>query len=43
MKLYDATHSLNAQARLDRYEWLKKQIGHAQVSPGALEKVPGTR
>jgi dienelactone hydrolase len=43
MKLYDATHSLNAQARLDRYEWLKKQIGLAQVSPGALEKVPGTR
>lgn len=43
IKFYDGTHSLNAQARLDRYEWLKKQIGLAQLPAGVLAKVPETR
>lgn len=43
IKFYEATHSLNAQARRDRYEWLEKQIGLAHLPAGALEKVPETR
>jgi dienelactone hydrolase len=43
IKFYDATHSLNAQARHDRYEWLMKQIGLAYLPAGTLEKVPPTK
>jgi len=40
IKFYTATHALDAQARRDRYEWLKKQIGLGDLPAGALEKVP---
>jgi dienelactone hydrolase len=43
IKFYEVTHSLNAQARRDRYEWLTKQIGLARLPSGALEKVPPTK
>ncbi|HEY4743007.1 MAG TPA: hypothetical protein VIH76_20595 [Candidatus Acidoferrales bacterium] len=43
IKFYEATHSLDAAARRDRYEWLKKQIGTGELPPGALEKVPETK
>jgi dienelactone hydrolase len=43
IKSYVATHALDAQARRDRYEWLKKQIGIGDLPPGALEKVPDTK
>ncbi|MFZ0038533.1 MAG: hypothetical protein WAK91_13980 [Candidatus Acidiferrales bacterium] len=43
IKFYEATHSLDAQARRDRVEWLKKQIGIGELAEGALEKVPETR
>jgi cephalosporin-C deacetylase-like acetyl esterase len=43
IKFYEATHSLDAAARRDRYEWLKKQIGIGELPAGAMEKVPETR
>jgi dienelactone hydrolase len=43
IKFYEATHSLDARARRDRYEWLKKQVGIGELAVGALEKVPDTR
>jgi dienelactone hydrolase len=43
MKFYDSTHALNAQARYDRYEFLRKQLALAELSPGTLEKVPPTK
>ena len=42
VKFYDATHSLDAKARLDRYEWLKKWIALGDLPKGTLEKVPQT-
>jgi cephalosporin-C deacetylase-like acetyl esterase len=43
IRFYEATHSLDAAARRDRYEWLKKQIGIGELPAGAMEKVPETR
>ncbi|MFZ0738230.1 MAG: hypothetical protein WCA98_02885 [Candidatus Acidiferrales bacterium] len=43
VQYYDATHSLNAQARRDRYDWLKKHIGLGELPAGALEKMPETQ
>ncbi len=43
IKFYVATHSLDAAARRDRYEWLRKQIGVGELAAGALERVPETR
>ena len=43
IKFYEATHSLDAAARRDRYEWLRKEIGVGELPAGALEKVPETR
>lgn len=40
VKWYDAKHALNAEARLDRYIWLRKYIGLGDVSEEALAKVP---
>jgi cephalosporin-C deacetylase-like acetyl esterase len=40
MKFYDSTHALNAQARYDRYEFLRKVLGLPELPPGTLEKVP---
>jgi dienelactone hydrolase len=43
IKFYEATHSLDAAARRDRYEWLRKEIGVGELPAGAMEKVPETR
>jgi cephalosporin-C deacetylase-like acetyl esterase len=43
IKFYDATHALNAQARRDRYEFLRKHLALPALPPGTLEKVPQTK
>ena len=43
MKFYDLTHALNAQARRDRYEFLRKRLVLPALPPGSLEKVPQTK
>ncbi len=43
MKFYDSTHALNAQARHDRYEFLRKHFALPALPPGTLEKVPQTK
>jgi dienelactone hydrolase len=40
VKWYDAKHALNAEARLDRYIWLRKYIGLGDISEETLAKVP---
>jgi len=39
LKLYDAGHALNEEARWDRYEWLRAQIGLGQLERAVLDKV----
>lgn len=39
LKLYDAGHALNAEARRDRYEWLRKQINLRKLDRAVLDKV----
>lgn len=39
LKIYEAGHALNAQARRDRYEWLRKKIGLGPLDPAILDKV----
>ncbi|HXX19983.1 MAG TPA: hypothetical protein VEJ46_11325 [Candidatus Acidoferrum sp.] len=43
IKFYDSTHALNAQARYDRYQFLRKHIGLEALPPGTLEKIPPTK
>lgn len=43
MKFYDSNHALDAQARQDRYEFLRKHLGLSALPPGILEKVPQTK
>jgi len=43
VKFYDSTHSLNAAARRDRYEFLRKRLGLPALPPSTLEKVPQTK
>jgi dienelactone hydrolase len=43
IKFYDSTHALNAQARHDRYEFLRRALALPELPPGTLEKVPQTR
>lgn len=40
MKLYDAGHELNADARVDRVAWLVERLGLEDVSEGALRAIP---
>ncbi len=40
VKWYDAKHALNAQARKDRYTWLRDQLGLKPLPAGILEEVP---
>ena len=40
VKWYDAKHALNAEARLDRYIWLRKYLGLNDISEETLMKVP---
>jgi len=39
-KLYDAPHALNAEARLDRAEFLKEQLMLKHLAPKAIRAVP---
>lgn len=39
LKIYDAGHALNAEARRDRYEWLRKELGLKRLDPAILDKV----
>lgn len=43
MKFYDSDHALNAEARHDRYEFLRKRLNLPMVPPGDLEKIPPTK
>jgi dienelactone hydrolase len=43
VKFYDSSHALNAQARRDRYEFLRKHLALPALPPGSLEKVPQTK
>lgn len=40
LKWYDAKHALNAQARVDRYVWLRKYLGLNDISEQTLLGVP---
>jgi cephalosporin-C deacetylase-like acetyl esterase len=39
LKFYNATHALNAQARRDRFEWLRKHLELAPLDPAVLDGV----
>jgi len=39
LKLYDAGHALNAEARWDRYEWLRTQLGLGKLERAAFAGV----
>jgi hypothetical protein len=43
MKFYAADHALNAEARHDRYEFLRKHLNLPMAPPVDLEKVPQTK
>ena len=43
IKFYDSNHALNADARRDRYDFLRKHLNLPRVPRGDLEKVPLTR
>jgi hypothetical protein len=43
IKFYDTGHALNAQARHDRYAFLRKRLNLPTIPPGDLEKVPQTK
>jgi cephalosporin-C deacetylase-like acetyl esterase len=43
LRLYDAGHALNAAARRDRYEWLRKRLGLGELAPAALDQIPDTQ
>ena len=40
LKWYDAKHALNAEARVDRYIWLRKYLGLNDISEQTLQQVP---
>jgi cephalosporin-C deacetylase-like acetyl esterase len=39
IRFYDAGHALNAEARRDRYEWLRERINLRRLKRGVLDKV----
>jgi hypothetical protein len=43
MKFYDSNHALNAEARQDRYAFLRKHLDLSPLLPGTLEKIPQTK
>jgi hypothetical protein len=40
MKIYDAQHALNAEARRDRVAFLVKELGLSAPDPAAIARVP---
>jgi dienelactone hydrolase len=43
IQFYDSTHSLNAEARVDRYEFLRKHLNLDWLPAESFQKVPQTR
>jgi dienelactone hydrolase len=43
IKFYDSDHALNAEARRDRFDFLRKHLALATLPAGTLEKVPETK
>jgi len=43
VKFYESGHALNAQARLDRFEFLHQHLALLPLSPGNLESIPDTK
>jgi pimeloyl-ACP methyl ester carboxylesterase len=41
-KFYDCGHALNAEARLDRFEFLRQHLALLSLSRGTLEGIPAT-
>jgi dienelactone hydrolase len=39
IKIYDATHALNAEARWDRFEWLRAQLGLKRLPRDVLDNL----
>lgn len=39
LRLYNATHALNAEARWDRYEWLRRLLGLKRLSRQTIDQV----
>jgi cephalosporin-C deacetylase-like acetyl esterase len=40
VEFYECGHALNAQARIDRFEFLRQHLALLPLSPGALARVP---
>ena len=40
LELYDAGHALDAQARRDRYQWLRIHLRLGELDPAALDAIP---
>ena len=40
LKIYEAPHSLNAEARRDRIEFLTKQLKLKKLTPGVIARIP---
>jgi cephalosporin-C deacetylase-like acetyl esterase len=43
VKFYDSDHALNAQARLDRYNFLRTNLAFNRVPPSSLTSIPPTK
>jgi cephalosporin-C deacetylase-like acetyl esterase len=43
VKFYDSGHALNAQARLDRFEFLHQHLALLSLARGSLESIPDTK
>jgi len=43
MKFYDSNHALNAEARRDRFEFLREHLALSLLPPGTLERVALTK
>ena len=40
LKFYEATHALNAEARWDRFEWLRQQLALKPLARAVVDSVP---
>lgn len=42
-KFYESGHALNAQARVDRFEFLRQHLALSPLSRGTLDSIPDTK
>jgi len=42
-KFYESGHALNAQARVDRFEFLRRHLTPPPLARGTLESIPDTK